>query len=207
MLRMSNPAPTNKPVWLGEVADLIPEIERVANSCAEIYRVSCFEVLFRQAVELTTWHSGYGGTLAAGAGREAASATGHTQAPNQRFTHFLSAHKLTPQQVSKVLDLGTGLVIARDLGGTVAERQRKLAALIGLWNGSKSGAFEIPYDELIRQCKEFAAYDTANMSSNLRSAEEGGTKVFIKDGNNWKVTIPGEAYVAKVVQELGSLMG
>lgn len=188
--------------WLSELETVLPKIQSIAGKCGAEYRSLCFEAV------LKAWLAESKRSIAQRVGPSEAPAQVTRQpgtlslSRNPRFEHFVQNNKLTLEQVRSVVDLESGHVIARNLGSSGAERQRRIAALIGLWNASRSGAFEIPYGELISQCKEFNAFDTANMSTALRKTEEAGARVFIKDGPNWKVTVPGEAYVARIVQEL-----
>ena len=190
--------------WLEGAGRIMLEVEKVALRCAPEFRQVAFEVLLQRALAQQSSveaRSGPSGTFGASGSVVGAS----PGAPIRTFADFLKTHKLTTEQVATVVDFSTGHIIARDVGGSVATKQRNLAALVALWHAWTGGEFDIPYDDLASQCKEFGAEDTANMSSNLRRTEFAGSKVFISTDKGWKVTTPGQQFVGSLVRSLVGL--
>lgn len=115
---------------------------------------------------------------------------------------FFERHKVPLARLEELIELKTGQIIAVDLGDTITERHRKIAALIAARNAALSGQLTVPADQLKSQCEAFSIYDTDNTSTYVRKTEFGGARVFLREGKGYKVSRPGEGYVASVLSQL-----
>jgi hypothetical protein len=119
-----------------------------------------------------------------------------------RFQSFLLQHKLSEQDVGRLVDLSTGDILVTALGTKKAEVQRKLAMLIAIFHFAKDGSMLVPKDDLKAKCEQFGVYDRANFAAYMKKAKTNKTVVFLEDKVGWKVTSPAAAYVAETIKEL-----
>ncbi len=203
-----SPSVKQSETWLNEVEATLPKIVAVANGVEDAeYRVAVFERLLDAVLQ-----------DARGIGVVRLSSTSPAAPPSPvappfgsstsgpvtngagRFEQFLRDYSISRDALVNVLDLESGQVLTRNLGGNKATKQRKLAALHSLINAAKTGSFYVSRDELVKACSDNAAYDTSNFSANMKQFEFNGAVVFTPDENGYKISRPGEAFVADVVK-------
>lgn len=120
----------------------------------------------------------------------------------ENFRRFVSDYGFTMDALANVVDVESGQVLARNLATTKSESERRIAALLALTSAYKTGEFAVTRDQLIDACKLNGAWDSANFASNM-AADFNGSVIFIRDPNGgYKVSRPGEAYIAEVVRSL-----
>jgi len=120
-----------------------------------------------------------------------------------KFARFLADYNLTLESLGNIVDFESAHVLARNLGSTKAESQRRLAAVLALVNAHNTGEFTVSREQLVGACKDHGVLDPTNFASNMSGVEFNGFGVFTRDPNGgYKVSRPGEAYVAEVVKNL-----
>lgn len=124
-----------------------------------------------------------------------------------RFAKFVADYGLTAAALGNVVDFEGGHVLVRTLHPTTSESERRIGALLALINAQRTGEFEVDRSSLVKACEEHGVYDRPNFSGNFKDFEFNGSTVFLKTDNGYKVSRPGEAYVADVVKALGSATG
>jgi|Deesub1362A_J573_1020465.scaffolds.fasta_scaffold05757_2 ribosomal protein S18 len=182
-----------RPQWLEEIASLLPDISELAKQCEEPFREKCFELLLTHALkEITT--------------RETSKRTESSEKSQAQFTQkyqkFLQQYNINHDEIRRLIDFDSGEILARNLGKSKAEKQRKLAALIALYHCFIEGELYVPKDELKRHCEQSNVYDVTNFSKYMRNAKHNDSKVFIQHDNGWKVSAPGEEFIVKTIKDL-----
>lgn len=120
-----------------------------------------------------------------------------------RFTKFLADYSISTESLNNVLDIESGHILVRNPASTKADSSRRLAALLSLVNAKKTGEFTVDRDTLVSVCEDHGVYDRANFSTHMKEFQFNGSVVFIKVDNGYRVSVPGEAFVAFVVKTLG----
>lgn len=175
------------PQWLDEIERILPSIQKVAESCKNSFQEKCFELLLGYALGSYDSNTGVGlGTVAS---------------TSAKYRHFLEQHGIEPAGLTQLLDFESGEILTRELGRNRAEVQRGIASLIALWHCAQDDEFTIPRDELDRHCTTFDALDE-HLARNLRRTIVDGSRVFIEHEGNWRLSAPGEAYLARVIASL-----
>lgn len=188
---------TVKPEWLGRAATVVPMIAEIADGCEAPFKAPCFELL------LGHWLRGEpGGDGRARAATPDREGSDSAEVGSDRVVReFLSPNGLNEADLETVIDMRSGEVLVHDLGKGSADVQRKLGGLVALFHFVKDGEFIFEQAELIEKCRRFGALDSKNFSANMRSASFNGVLTFAKEGaSSWRVTKPGERYVAAVVR-------
>jgi hypothetical protein len=124
-----------------------------------------------------------------------------------RYQNFITQHRIDEGDLALLLDFESGAVLVRDLGKQKADKQRKLAALVALRHCAITGDFDIPKEELIENCRTFDAYDSANFVRNMRTATFDGSRIFLENDGDWKLSAPGESFLADIVDDLTGKVG
>lgn len=193
----STPDETGEKPWLDRLKERVPDIngalERVPAECRPVVYGQVFAAVMNEVIG----KGPHGPGLVTTPGRAQPSPPG-----GGRWLRFLGEHGISADRLTSIVDLESGHVLARNLGGSRAETQRKLAALIALRNAFRTGEFTISREELVEVCKDHAVYDSSNFASNMAGVEFAGSVVFIRTELGYRVSVPGEAYVADVVRNL-----
>lgn len=182
--------------WMNSVRERIPDIESVAKKADEPFRPIIFGRLLDVVIQDARNESGPQRKI----GVPSAAPSSPARAANPSFERWLTEFGVSLDSLANVVDLESGVVLARNLGSSKADKERHLAALLALVNAYKTGAFYVGREELARACEEHAAYDTANFARHMKGVEFSGATVFTPDGDGYKVSRPGEAFVAEVVK-------
>ena len=189
--------------WLKSVETVLPQIEVVAMKCDETLRKSCFEMLLSHYLDSIKFPSQKKKSLEddTGGKEEADSFLGVFSKP---FEIFLQKNSLKIEEIETNLEnLRTGEIYIRDLGTKMrSEQQRRIAVLIGLKNLAASGDSKIPDKDLIKTCQDFVIYDSKNFVANMENGRYNNSTIFSKDGDSWKFTPNGNAYMAIIVNKL-----
>lgn len=188
-----------KPDWLQNIEDLLPAIMDVVKKCDEPFQPKCFEVLL-EAVLRTPEHERHkapatvpGGVILrpSGAGKV--------------LQDLLSKANLDQDGLANLIDLETGDVLVTNLGANKAQMQRTIAILIAIRHLVVDGNLRVPKDELIAQCRRAGAYDEGNFAGHMATAKTGaGVLVFVKDGDGWRVSPPGHAYLIETLKKIAA---
>ncbi|MCI4330268.1 MAG: hypothetical protein L3K19_00255 [Thermoplasmata archaeon] len=115
---------------------------------------------------------------------------------------FLASYGLPKDSVENLIDVRSGKVLARDLGRTKRSIQQRLGVLLGLKHFATDGDFAFPQDELVELCRHHGAYDQANFAKTMKATTQDSIAVFVKEGQSWRLTKPGERYLAEVIQSI-----
>jgi hypothetical protein len=186
--------------WLPEAMKAIAEIQHSVSQLDEELRQVTYEVLLGHWLRV-----GNGGnsrpSIEASAPEVLAESGPQSTRDGSRFTRqFLAPHGLPMYALDEIIDPKTGEILVHDLGRTKAEVQRRLGALLSLAHFVKEGVFIFPQVELVEKCRHYGVYDKDNFATTLKDASFNGGVVFVRDGESWRVTKPGERYVANVVK-------
>lgn len=119
-----------------------------------------------------------------------------------RWSAFLRDFDISPTDVERLINMNTGEVLARNLGRSGADIQRRVAALRALWKCSQGQEMSVTSDEVMAEARRFGVDDSANLASNIKRATWKDLSVFSLDNGEWKVTKSGEEFVADVVKTL-----
>jgi|GEM_PF-2870835 len=193
--------------WLKEVDDAIIPLMAVVNRVPAGLQLPLFERLLdhvlrdaRREVEQVVPLAPRGAMIAL-----PSSAVGTPPSPSEssalRFEHFVRDYGVTPEMLANIVDFETGHVLTRSLGNAKADKQRRLAALLAVINAKRSGTFYVGKDDLVRVCNEHAALDTSNFTATMRRTVYKGAAVFSADENGYRVSRPGEEFVADVIRQ------
>jgi len=185
--------------WLSHIAERISDVEKAAERARPENREATYQVLLRVEAERILGASRAGGAApasAAGTGTPPATAGG----AKPRLADFMKTYQLTLDDFARVVDLETGHVVTRNLGGSKSEGTRRLAVFLAVAQAAKTGEFRVSRSEHVKQCEENAVYDSANYSATMKETVHNGVSVFVLDGKDWKVTRPGEGYIAAIVK-------
>lgn len=184
--------------WMNAVRDRIPAIEDVAKKADAAYQPIVFGRLLEVVIQDA--RGGWVSPKAAEAPPANRAASAGVETGSGPFARWLGDYAITLESLGNVVDLESGVVLTRNLGSSKADKERRLAALLALVNAHKNGAFYVSREELVRACEEHAAYDTANFARHMKGVEFNGATVFTPEGDGYKVSRPGEAFVADVVK-------
>lgn len=175
--------------WLDDIVSLLPRIQEVAESCSEKYRLDCFRLVLEHAL----------GTLAENSKPQPSPDSIPTPA-GPRLKKFLSQYSLSQEDLSKLIDPETGLILVRlDPKASKADNQRKLATLLALRSLSREDRFFVGYDDLRQACEAHACYDSNNFRRTMRTTTWQKLRVFTEADGGWNVSVPGEEFVAKTL--------
>lgn len=108
---------------------------------------------------------------------------------------------------SNIIDLESGQVLLADAGKTVADRHRRIAAILAMRSHLRGGPYQFTAKELRAQLERFSAYDPDSTATYLRRLKVGNSLLFVRSGKGWKATAPGEAYVRECVRTLIAGLG
>ncbi|HDG97159.1 MAG TPA: hypothetical protein ENG73_03145 [Desulfobacterales bacterium] len=175
------------------VREKLQEIIEISESCPERYRDKCFELLLRALIQHVQHPTQ--APLPQPVGEKSA------EIPSL-FDKFLKDYDLLTKDIERLIDLDSGEILARALPKQKSEKQRALAALVSIRHAYKNGEFFIPREELIEECKKFGIYDQTNFSKHMKRTKFAGSAVFIKEGDDWKVSRPGEGWIAETIKKL-----
>lgn len=181
--------------WLGRLKANLGPVQETLEALPEALRSAALQIVLPEVI------------------RDIRGPTAFTQAPERtvkafatsvvsgpaRFTKFLEDYGITAEILANVVDLDSGHILVRTLADTRAESTRRIAALLSLINASKTGEFAIDRDALVKACEDHSVYDRSNFTGHM-SFEYNGAVVFIREENRYRVSRPGEAYVAYVVK-------
>jgi len=197
---MSATALSDENDWLRPFAERIPKVEKASEAAKPENREATYQVLLRIEAEgfLGSAHPGGGASIPLTRPGSPPSPTASTTKP--RLADFMKAYQLSLDDFARVVDLETGHVVTRSLGGTKSEGTRRLGALLALAQAAKTGEFRVPRSDHVKQCEDNGVYDSANYSATMKDTVHDGVAVFVLDGKDWKVTRPGEGYIALVVK-------
>jgi len=201
-----NPSERLSETWLIAVRDRLSDIEEVAKKADPAYQPIVFGRLLEVVIQDARVTRQPAKTEPPASGG-APSPTVTPDAGNGRFAQFLRDYGISLETLANVIDLDSGVVLTRNLGTTKAEKTRRIAALLALVNARKSGAFIVGREELVRVCEENAAYDIANFARHMKGVEFNGAVVFTPEGDGYKVSRPGEAFIADVIKGAMSAAG
>jgi hypothetical protein len=203
MEKPEGPSDREPAPWMNAVAERLKAIEGVVKKADPVYQPILYGRLLEVVIEDARGAHSASPAMGAGAGRGTAPSTHAADAGTGRFGQFLGDYSISLEALGNVVDLESGIVLTRNLGSTKAEKQRRLAALLALVNAHKLGNFFVGREELVRACDEHAAFDTANFARYMKGVVFNGAVVFTPEADGYKVSRPGEAYIAEVVK--GSL--
>ena len=172
-----------------ELKTQLQQVVDLSESCPELYRLTCFEILWTTVVR----HS-------------------YNQMDDSYHTNGVSteavpvsigAHNDGVDQNAwkKVFHLqgDSWVIIAKSLKETTkAKRQVKLALLLGIADMKTSGRSFINRTALVDYCKKYAAYDSPNFAATMRRQKE----LLIETDGGWELTMPGQERALEVVEEL-----
>ena len=171
------------------VKNKIAEAIEVAESVPEKYQQKCFEVLLETAL--------HGNTFNGDVAQVAQKSTGQPLAGTQ----FLAAQGITDNMLSRVLHLDGDSyeLIASNLKvGSVAQKEVRLALLLGVKNLLEGGEGFFQKDSLVTQCKKYAAFDSPNFAAHMKKQRN----LFLAKENGWVLTVPGKEQAAQAIKEL-----
>lgn len=193
-----------RPHWLEKINSLLPEIKNVVNNCDESYRQKCFEILLTYALNSDAIQN-YPDQK--GPERREMTLTKKPQitSSHSKFEKFLMDNNISLDSINNLIDLNSGDIIRTKLGKKGTDTTRIIAVLISLWNFSKEGEFSFKLTDLVNKTKPYGV-GCHNHKRDLRKASFEDKKVFLEDGEIWKIAVPAQGYVIKTIKELtGSL--
>jgi hypothetical protein len=189
-----------KPFWLEKIDSVLPEIKKVVNNCDEPYRQTCFEILLTYALNSDLIQKS-----PEQKGPEKRYITSiekpRIASSNSKFEKFLIDNSISHDSIDNLIDLNSGDIISTKLGKKGSDTTRIIAVLISLWHFSKEGEFSFKLTELVDKTKPYGV-GCHNHKRDLRKASFEGKKVFLEDGEIWKIAIPTQGYVIKTIKEL-----
>ena len=114
---------------------------------------------------------------------------------------FFSQYSITQDMWQNVyhFDGNKYAVIVKDLKEkTVAQKQIKLALLLGIKNLLENNDASLEKETLIEICKTYSAYDSKNFAHHMKNNKN----LFIPKSGGWNLTVPGQQEAANVIKEL-----
>jgi len=176
-----------------KIRDNLNEVIDLAEKCPEKYQVKCFEVLLDSLVKAETMPT------EAVAGVPPAS----TEPSGKPKSDFFSQYNILQDEWSRVFhfdgDSWSIIIKAKDLREKAkSKKQIKLALLVGVKNLLKTGESAILRTELIDMCNQYSTYDQGNFAAHMKSQHN----LFLRKGDGWILTRPGNEEAAKVIKEL-----
>lgn len=189
----NNAVPT--PIWLKEIENTLGQILRVVEGCPPEHRPKLFELLVTHALMQT-----------GPARREQVPPDDGRGGRKSGLEEFLAELGISSDSLAAVLDVESGDVHVRDLKArTASDKQRKLAALIAATCYAQGRGFIVPRQALQKKCEDYSIYDVDHFARNMRKAVYARAAVFAPTSDGWRVTKPGEGFVADVLKELVAL--
>jgi hypothetical protein len=181
-------------LWLDKIGKELPKIQELALSCKEPFQQKCFELLLLATLQQEKSES----QKLSGDSKVIKSAE---KLPYTiEYRKFLEHFNLNHEKIANIMDFNSGKIYTKQLGNTVASRQRMLALLIALMHCAKEGNLIIPKEELRQQCQSFSSYDSNNFAATMRTTATNKNAIVFEDkGDHWKVTPPGEEYVKEMI--------
>jgi hypothetical protein len=186
--------------WLEDAASVIRDIERVAEGCSSPYRATCFQQLLSHW--LASRPEGGLSRTTSTAGEPKAQVAESSQAIGRHLAAFFESHGLRPDTFEDLIDPQTGKVLVRDLGRTKRSIQQRLAVLLCLGHFANEGEFAVTQAELVEMCRHYGAFDAANFAKTMRTTMQDSISVFVKSGDSWRLTRPGERFLADVIKSV-----
>jgi hypothetical protein len=196
--------------WLKIIELELPEIIRIVKTCDEQYRQKCFELILIHA--LNTKENFPSNRLI-----DHDNITGVNLIPKQvdvekiqdtgfnpKFNRFLSDNNLTLELLNNLIDLDTGEIISTKLGNKGSDITRNIAVLISLWHFTKGGEFSFKLNELVEKGKSYGV-EFHNQKRDLKKAIFNDKRVFLENGEDWKIPTQTQGYVVKTIKELTEL--
>jgi hypothetical protein len=174
-----------------EVKQKLGEIIEIADSCPEPYRVQCFKILLQHTLARYAPP-----TVPEGPIEEIAPRKG-----TKDFALFCQQHDVTEEQLLKVFHFEEDVcrIIVRDLKEKQkAPQQIRLGLLSGIRNLYLDGTPLVSRQLLRELCRQYGAYDSPNFAANMKKHKD----LFFTKGEDWKLTTPGLAEAAKVIEDL-----
>lgn len=168
------------------ISSYLNEVIDMADKCPEKYQLKCFEILLDALVK--------GESIAS------VQTAGAVMPGNDRF-HFFQSHDISRDEWTRVFhfDGKSFTIIVKNLKEKpTSKRQIKLGLLLGTKNLLETNEALVPKDILIDICKKYNAYDSPNFSTNMKKQKD----LFLSQGNEWILTIPGQEQAADIIKEL-----
>jgi len=182
-----------------DIDEIVQRIREISEKCEPEYQKTCFEILLKKAIETNDGQVDFHRELPR---KERSGMPIVQKGPNQ-LDSYLGDSGIPRDVVSKLVDLETGEIYVRNFKTTkIAEIQRKIAALIGLFHLGNDNRAYITQSELVKSCDAQGVYDVKNFTTNMKKAKFQGNAIFSKDGEGWKITPTGMAYAIEVVKEI-----
>jgi hypothetical protein len=174
-----------------KVREHLDEIVSIAGKCPEQYQVKCFEILLSALVKTET-------PPVRVVERESEITARERVMPQ---ADFLSRHGLTEQEWSRVFDFdgSSWSIIAKLKDKKVSKKQIQLALLLGAKSLLEGTEPIIPKSSLVELCKHYATYDVKNFAHHMKKAQQN---LFLRRGDDWSLTRPGQEKAAGVIKEL-----
>ena len=173
-----------------KVREHLDEIINIAGKCPEQYQVKCFEILLSALVRVETPP----GRVAEGMPKIGVEGRGMPKAD------FFSRYGVTEEEWSRVFDFdgSSWSIIAKLKAKEMSKKQVQLALLLGTKSLLEDAEPIIPKSSLIELCKHYATYDVGNFAHNMKAQHN----LFLRKGNDWILTRPGQEKAAEVIKEL-----
>ena len=169
-----------------KIRDHLNEVIDIADKCPEKYQVKCFEILLDALVK--------GEAVVAGA-------IAGLKMPGKLEPDFFRRYSISKDEWARVFhfDDSSYEIIASDLKErSKAGKQVKLALLLGIKGLLETGESSISKESLIDICKRYSAYDAPNFAAHMKKQKN----LFLRKGDRWSLTIPGQEKAAEVIKEL-----
>lgn len=166
------------------------EVINISETCPEMYRVKCFEILLAALVEEEA-------ALTPSTAGKPAAREGLTKSADD----FFSRHNVSDQEWTKIFHLhdNSYSIIVKDLKErATAKKQVKLALLLGIKSLLETGQANVSRESLISTCEQYSAYDRGNFATTMKNRKN----LFLAKGDGWTLTVPGQSEAANTVKEL-----
>ena len=176
---------------LDNVRRYLDEAIDLADSCPDKYQAPCFHALVTVLAQ-TTGRPEESRALAV-ADRPRPFGNGNSA--------FISQYEINQDELTRIYhwDGNSYNLIVRDLRvKPTAQRQIRLALLLGAQQLLAGSEPAIAKDRLIDICKRYAAYDASNFASTMKKPRD----LFLPRGKDWLLTVPGQEQAAQVIKQL-----
>lgn len=195
--------------WKKQIEVELPEILRISKKCDEKFQQKCFELILSRALHSTLpeLSSNFAEDndvppQKVPTTRPVENATEKSGAIiDVKFNRFLSENSLSFDVINNLIDLESGQILSTKLGGKGSDINRNVAVLLSLWNFSKNGIFSVSMSKLKEKTKEYGV-EFHNQPRDLRNASFEGRKVYIENGDEWKIPTQNQGYVVETIKEL-----
>jgi len=189
--------------WLEQIDTDLPEIIKIASKCETQYQLKCFELLL--AFSLNTMSKGVSGAELKKITSSNDTKQIATNLPNNgnsaKFDRFLTENGLNRSDIENVIELDTGEIIGTNLGSNGAEIARNIAVLLAIEHLYTEGIFQFTTDEVKDRTSAYGVL-FHNQKRDLKKVNYESKKVFIETNDTWKIPIPAQGYVVKVIKNL-----